>query len=513
MAVSRADLNTIRIWETRTGKQVHEFHGPPGTAAVALSPDGRLVALAANNTMSVHEVATGKELQKVSALTSGRNAFARLAFSPDGKILACRATDNSIRLFDVSSGRESRLIWLPAQTATDPRVVEVFNPGRGIASSWNGMVFSPNGRILAIIGGNLRNNPYAAAPAGATIPLFLVDVGTGKVVRRIDLPPQPGVAGFAFSPDGRTVATENHDGTISIWEVASGKVRNQFGKAVPGGAQPGVTTGFAAARSSVISPVATTSATLVFGPDGRTLTVKGQSGSVRVYDVITGKSLGALTGHGGGVTALALAGDGKTLVTGSTDTMVLAWDMTRFQPEKQAPGELKDGEVEGLWTVIGGLEGNLAFGAIHRLSTNSPDQVVAFLGGRLKPTPPVEVGKIDGLIKDLDSSKFRVRQKASDDLEKLGELAEPALRQALAVQPSLEALRRVQRLLDKLAGGAPLSADQVRLVRAVEVLEQVATPAARQVLTTLAGGAAGALPTREAQAALERLGQKGRVHP
>jgi hypothetical protein len=321
------------------------------------------------------------------------------------------------------------------------------------------------------------------------------------------------VAGFAFSPDGRTVATENHDGTISIWEVASGKVRNQFGKAVPGAAQPGVTTGFVAARSSVISPVATTSATLVFGPDGRTLTVKGQSGSVRVYDVITGKSLGALTGHGGGVTALALAGDGKTLVTGSTDTMVLAWDMTRFQPEKQAPGELKDGEVEGLWTVIGGLDANLAFGAIHRLSTNSPDQVVAFLGGRLKPTPPVEAGKIDGLVKDLDSSKFRVRQKASDELEKLGELAEPALRQALAAQPSLEALRRVQRLLDKLAGGAPLSADQVRLVRAVEVLEQVATRAARQVLTTLGGGAAGALPTREARAALERLEQKGRVHP
>jgi len=260
-----------------------------------------------------------------------------------------------------------------------------------------------------------------------------------------------------------------------------------------------------AARSSLSSPVRTPAASLVFGPDGRTLAVKGQAGSIRVYDVITGKAMGSLKEHDGGVTALALAGDGKTLITGSTDTTVLAWDMTRFHPEKQPQGELKSGEVQGLWTVMGGLDANLALGAIHRLSTNSPDQVVAFLGGRLKATPPVEAGKIDGLIKHLDSSKFRVRQKASEELAKLGELAEPALRQALAAQPSLEALRRVQRLLDKMAGGAPLSADQVQLVRAVEVLEQVATPAARQVLTTLAGGAAGALPTREAQSALERL--------
>jgi hypothetical protein len=50
-----------------------------------------------------------------------------------------------------------------------------------------------------------------------------------------------------------------------------------------------------------------------------------------------------------------------------------------------------------------------------------------------------------------------------------------------------------------------LSTEQLRLVRAVEVLERMGTPEARGLLRALAEGAPGTLPTREAQAALDRL--------
>jgi len=45
-------------------------------------------------------------------------------------------------------------------------------------------------------------------------------------------------------------------------------------------------------------------------------------------------------------------------------------------------------------------------------------------------------------------------------------------------------------------------------LRALEVLEQVGTPEARQVLTTLATGAPHARLTREAKAALDRLSKR-----
>ena len=76
------------------------------------------------------------------------------------------------------------------------------------------------------------------------------------------------------------------------------------------------------------------------------------------------------------------------------------------------------------------------------------------------------------------------------------------------IDPGLKSYaQRVEDLLDKLTGGV-LTAEQLRLVRAVEALERMSTPEAREVLRNLAGGAAGALLTREARAALDRLPQK-----
>jgi len=85
-------------------------------------------------------------------------------------------------------------------------------------------------------------------------------------------------------------------------------------------------------------------------------------------------------------------------------------------------------------------------------------------------------------------------------------LAEPALRQALSADPSPEARRRIEGLLEKLAKPLALP-ETLRGVRAVESLEHIATPEARQVLQKLADGAPASL-TREAKAALERLAKR-----
>jgi HEAT repeat protein len=80
----------------------------------------------------------------------------------------------------------------------------------------------------------------------------------------------------------------------------------------------------------------------------------------------------------------------------------------------------------------------------------------------------------------------------------------PALKKALAAQPTLETRRRIEALLD-LVSDSNLSADNLRLVRAVEALERMATPEARMALQRLAGGAPAALGTEAAQEALRRL--------
>jgi hypothetical protein len=96
------------------------------------------------------------------------------------------------------------------------------------------------------------------------------------------------------------------------------------------------------------------------------------------------------------------------------------------------------------------------------------------------------------------------RERATAELQQLGEQAEPALRKALAAKPSLEVTRRLQALLDRVERQT-LTAAQLHALRAVEVLEHVGTAEARTVLRSLAAGAPAARLTREAKASLQRL--------
>jgi hypothetical protein len=97
-----------------------------------------------------------------------------------------------------------------------------------------------------------------------------------------------------------------------------------------------------------------------------------------------------------------------------------------------------------------------------------------------------------------------VREAATKALADLGERAAPAMRNALADKSPPETRKRLEDLLKRVETKT-LSAEELRVWRAIDVLERLATPEARQVLRTLAGGAPGALRTTAAQAALERL--------
>src|SRR5207249_1507202 len=90
---------------------------------------------------------------------------------------------------------------------------------------------------------------------------------------------------------------------------------------------------------------------------------------------------------------------------------------------------------------------------------------VTFLAERLRPKEPVENDRLKRLIAELDSDEFKVRTRASQELEELGELAETALRKALAGTLSPEARQRLENLLHKVEAGI-LSPKQLLRLRA-----------------------------------------------
>jgi hypothetical protein len=85
----------------------------------------------------------------------------------------------------------------------------------------------------------------------------------------------------------------------------------------------------------------------------------------------------------------------------------------------------------------------------------------------------------------------------------------PALTTALGKNPSVEVSKRLEKLIARVQE-SDLPPNQLRVLRAVEVLESIGTTEARQVFAEMARGAAGARLTEEARLSLERLKRQGK---
>jgi hypothetical protein len=165
--------------------------------------------------------------------------------------------------------------------------------------------------------------------------------------------------------------------------------------------------------------------------------------------------------------------------------------------------ELTSAQAEALWKDLGGSDAEKAFRAIGIL-TEHPKEAVTLLKKKLKPVPPADPKKLERLLAELGSGRFKVRQKAERELEEMGDLAAAALRKLLDSKPAIETQRRVERLLARLDG--PITGEKMlSAFRGIEVLEHIGTPEARQVLEALASGAPGHRITEEARASLARL--------
>src|SRR5262249_48626523 len=145
----------------------------------------------------------------------------------------------------------------------------------------------------------------------------------------------------AFSRDARCLAVETGDGTVVVWELASGQERRRIAKirreerAWPPplvGVVPGRGVAFGFGVHGAGGPVG-------LSPDGLLL-AQADGATAQVWDLKAGKELGRLAGHQGEVTSVAFSPNGRSLATGSTDTTVLVWDMAALTRKTPRATEL-----------------------------------------------------------------------------------------------------------------------------------------------------------------------------
>ncbi len=452
---------TVRQWRPAGGEQTARFRLPVSAPDVALSPAGNLAAFSvAPETVVLWDVEAGREVRRIDASEGAPHCVGSalphsLAFSPNGKLLARRSLDGTVRLWDAVSGRRLRTLPAPQPPATRVK----YPDGRA------GLAFAPDGAVLAVLG------PPEEQGSQTSIFLWGVpDVWLG----RLDTV-ESGIASMAFAPDSRVLALGHDNGTVSLWELATGERR-------------------ATLRSDARRPVTV----LAFAPDGKVL-ASAQDQKIHLWDARSGRELESRRGHSLDLVSAAFSPDGRTLVSGSRDSTALVWDVVGLRPEPKLI-TLTERELDAYWDDLAG-KADLALAAMNRLVA-APRQTAVFLRDHLHPVPDAK--HVARLIADLEDSEFAVRERASAELEKLGELAGPAVRRALEANPPPESRRRLGALREKLDARIQ-SPETLRAMRAVELLEQMNSPEARALLERLAGGASGATLTRQARAALDRL--------
>ena len=286
--VALAGLGHLFAWETATGKEQFRRRGGPWHTAVAFKPASDVLTWGCmyEPTIQRWDLAADKDLQPAPG---HRNHVQTLAFVPGDKTLISSGVDGVIRRWTLDPDRKPGGTP-PLSTHEDP------------ASFRNGRIaVTPDGKTIAVLG------------PGPDI--SLLDAASGKVIKK--LIGVPSLMSIAFSPDGKLVgagdsyydATGRYASRAHIWSVATGEK-----------------TQFIEGHASMVRAVA-------FSPDSKMLAT-GADG-IRLWDVANGKQVRRFLDLDAG-NAIAFAPDGKTFV--SAGKTAILWDTETGQPRHRLGG-------------------------------------------------------------------------------------------------------------------------------------------------------------------------------
>jgi WD40 repeat protein len=295
---------TVRLWNIETGACLRTQPRKSPISGVALSPDGRLAAVA-----PWKEPAELWDVEKAERILSFEDRESRVksfAFTPDGQRLVAGYNSGSVELREVPSGK--------IVSATPEQVGRI-----------EGVAISADGKL--------------ALAAGSDNLLNLWDLGTGKKVRTLS-GHRWSVFSVSFSPDGRRAVSGAGDATVGLWDVETGKRLNVYdtheSEVLAGGFTPDGRRALTASHDQTVAmwdwptgkrlrtygPTHGTPWSLAVVPDGKSFFIANGSSALR-WDIQSGQSVSYKV-DSGGVNSVAISSDGRSFLCGGNSMHL--WD-------------------------------------------------------------------------------------------------------------------------------------------------------------------------------------------
>jgi RNA polymerase sigma factor (sigma-70 family) len=559
----RTEAAFLTIVDAKDGRELKRIKLGEDGWPMALSPDGRTVATGAGykeSCVRIWDVETGAE----RFADAGHRAAATLSLSADGRTLISRGGEGCVIHWDLRTGNNQvqpahakkedgsssenlaewslhgprwQLIFHDKTSEMEVRSrdgAKLLRKVKWPSTNMEGALLSPDGTHLAVpVHDKKYNSALLWDPEGKDEPhklvgppssptfncsqkllfthdskrlllgrctpnpsppnfLWVWDVATPKIVRRLPIKFAP--VHLVLSSDDRVLlsATGWHNPTVHVWDMETGKEKTTLTDPLLPPMEPGKEEWDRYVSSLLLSP------------DERFLVVvthRGDSSGISVWDTAAWKTVRTFpwTRLENRPHSMIFSRAGRSLFVANSDTTILEWDVSgQFGRSTETPNRHR---LNTLWRTLAQTP-DKAYPAVWEM-LDHPAESVPYLIDKLSPVKPIEEKRVRQLLARLDSESFAEREEASQQLVGLGEQILPMLRLALKGGRSLEMRKRIEGAIDSLTCiPAP---EQLRLLRALAVLEWSSRPEAVEHLRKLAGGAPSASLTRAAKAAWQRL--------
>ncbi len=323
----------IRMWDVATGQLLTTLIGHNREVnALAMSPDGALLASSETGNSSVYLWDLGVNMHTRQVLHGYRNWVNRVAFHPELPLLAGASSDGKVHLWDAATGQyihmfrgfennDNLSLAFGREPATEGslmalggadhtiRLWPVHLQGGTVTWVQPPIILRTAGEIHAV---TFSHDGQFVISGGYDGAVRLWHSQTGQCLHTFHIEGDPRIKDVVMSADGQIIAAGSHNSTVTLWQVRTGERRHLHGH-----------TEWAW--------------TVAFHPGGQSLASGSFDRTVRLWDVNTGQLQQVLPQDSSLIQALAFSPDGAFLAAGTGEATIYLWDTRTLAQSPATP--------------------------------------------------------------------------------------------------------------------------------------------------------------------------------